>query len=102
MTPKSLLSILLIVVLWAPVAVAKKTASDNELHDIILRKLADDQVVKGGNLDVEVKAGVATVSGSVEFDVQKSRAEKLIKKVGGVKSVVNQITVRHPGMKAPN
>ena len=46
-----------------------------------------------------MKTGVHTIKGQVEYDVQKSRAEKLVKKVAGVKSVVNQITVRRPGAK---
>lgn len=99
MTPKLLLSVLLVLTLALPAVAAKKDVSDNAVHDAVMRKLADDQVVKGGGLTVDVKSGVVTMTGSVEFDLQKSRAEKLVKKVAGVKSVVNQITVRRPGVK---
>ena len=100
MNPKLLLPLLLILVLALPVMAAKKDVSDNAIHDAVMRKLADDQVVKTAP-EVDVKAGVVTLSGSVEYDIQKARAEKLTKKVAGVKSVVNQITVRRPGVKAP-
>jgi osmotically-inducible protein OsmY len=51
--------------------------------------------VKGGGLKITVKEGVVTISGKVESDAQKSRAEKLAKKVPGVKSVDNKIVVTH-------
>jgi hyperosmotically inducible periplasmic protein len=100
MNPKLLLSILLVLTLVLPAVAAKKNISDNAIHDSVMRKLADDQVVKTSP-DVDVKDGVVTLKGSVEYDIQKSRAEKLTKKVAGVKSVINQITVRRPGVKAP-
>src|ERR1051325_9998948 len=90
-------SFLLIFALVFPVLAASKQVDDNVLYDTVRRKLANDQLVKGGNLDVDVKSGVVTIKGSVEYDNQKARAEKIVKKVGGVKSVVNQITVRRPG-----
>jgi osmotically-inducible protein OsmY len=90
-------SFLLIFALVFPLAAASKQVDDNVLYDTVKRKLANDQLVKGGALDVEVKSGVVTIKGSVEYDNQKARAEKIVKKVAGVKSVVNQITVRRPG-----
>ena len=100
MNPKRFLPLLLALALLLPAVAAKKDLSDNAIHDAVMRKLADDQVVKTAP-DVDVKAGVVTLTGSVEYDIQKARAEKLTKKVSGVKSVVNQITVRRPGVKAP-
>jgi osmotically-inducible protein OsmY len=94
---RTTLSFLLIFALVFPVLAASKQVDDNVLYDTVKRKLANDQLVKGGNLDVEVKSGVVTIKGSVEYDNQKARAEKLTKKTAGVKSVVNQITVRRPG-----
>ncbi len=74
---------------WA----AKKAVTDDQLYDLVRRKLADDQVVKGGALDVDVKDGVVTLKGKVETNEQKAKAEKLAKKVGGVKQVDNQLVV---------
>ena len=97
MTLRTIASFLLIFALVFPLVAASKQVDDNVLYDTVKRKLANDQLVKGGALQVEVKAGVVTIKGSVEFDNQKARAEKIVKKVGGVKSVINQITVRRPG-----
>jgi hyperosmotically inducible periplasmic protein len=94
---RTTLAFLLIFALVFPVLAASKQVDDNVLYDTVRRKLANDQVVKGGNLDVDVKSGVVTIKGSVEYDNQKARAEKIVKKVSGVKSVINQITVRRPG-----
>ena len=94
---RTTLSFLLILALVSPVLAASKQVDDNVLYDTVKRKLANDQLVKGGNLDVDVKSGVVTIKGAVEYDNQKARAEKLTKKIAGVKSVVNQITVRRPG-----
>jgi osmotically-inducible protein OsmY len=94
---RTTLSFLLVFALVFPVLAASKQVDDNVLYDTVRRKLANDQLVKGGNLDVDVKSGVVTIKGSVEYDNQKARAEKIVKKVSGVRSVVNQITVRRPG-----
>lgn len=75
-------------------AAAGKPVSDDTIHDLVRRRLASDPVVKGGALEVDVKEGVVTLRGPVELEKQKVKAEKLAKKVSGVKSVVNQLTVR--------
>ena len=72
---------------------ADKHVSDDSIYDYVKRKLANDQVVKGGALEIDVKEGVVTLRGTVETDQQKQKAERLAKKVKGVKSVVNEIKV---------
>ncbi len=74
---------------------ADKQVSDDLIYDNVKRKLAIDPVVKGGALDIEVKQGVVTLKGKVEYEKQKLKAEKLTKKIGGVKSVVNELQVKH-------
>ena len=66
---------------------------DGEISTKVQLKLAEDLVVKGGGLGIDVKDGVVTLSGKVENPNQKTKAEKLTKKVPGVKSVVNNIVV---------
>lgn len=75
---------------------ANKPVTDDFLVDTIRQKLAADQVVKGGAIEVIVKDGAVTLKGSVEEDKQKNKAEKIAKKVSGVKSVANQLTIAHP------
>jgi hyperosmotically inducible periplasmic protein len=76
-------------------ASTKPPMTDNTIGDKVMLKLAQDQVVKGGGLKIDVKDGAVTITGKVESDTQKSRAEKLAKKVPGVKSVDNKIVVTH-------
>lgn len=77
----------------------QKDTSDDGIYDTVRRRLASDPTVKGGGLEVDVKQGVVTLRGSVELDKQKVRAEKLTRKVPGVKQVVNELQVRRPGAK---
>jgi len=64
------------------------------ITDNVSIKLATDQIVKGGALQVNVKDGVVTLSGQVEEQRQIDRATVLTKKVKGVKEVINHITLR--------
>lgn len=73
----------------------KTPVSDDSLADKVKLKLAQDTVVKGGGLTIDVKNGVVTLSGKVENSNQKAKAEKLTKKIAGVKGVNNQIVVTH-------
>lgn len=92
---RALLAIPLFVATLAPVVAAKdnKPMSDDFVSDSVRRKLASDAIVKGGALDVQVKDGIVTLTGKVELEKQKQKAEKLVKKVNGVKGVVNQIQI---------
>lgn len=72
--------------------------NDDTITDQVRIKLADDPVVKGGALTVTVKQGVVTLSGAVDMEQQKAKAEKVAHKVKGVKQVVNNIEIKaHPG-----
>lgn len=71
----------------------KAPISDDTLFDMVRLKLASDPDVRGGAFDVQVKDGVVTIKGKVDKESQKQRAEKLAKKVKGVKGVVNQLLV---------
>jgi hyperosmotically inducible protein len=87
--------LLLAVVLFQTVATAQKAAiTDDTITDQVRLKLTSDYDVKGGALGVEVKDGVVTISGSVELPKQREKAEKLTRKVKGVKNVVNKIEVK--------
>jgi hyperosmotically inducible protein len=68
--------------------------NDDTIVDHVRIKLADDPIVKGGALSVECKRGVVTLTGAVETEKAKDRAERLAKKVKGVKQVVNNITIK--------
>jgi hyperosmotically inducible protein len=75
-------------------ALAQQKKSDDLIHDEVRRKLANDPDVKGGAFEVEVKDGNVSVSGTVDKEKNKEKAEKLIKKVKGVTGVQNNIVVK--------
>src|SRR6266571_508936 len=68
--------------------------TDDTINDAVRVKLAGDQLVGVLALQVAVKDGVVTLSGSVDQKSLASRAEKVAKKVKGVKSVVNKIELK--------
>ena len=91
-----LLPIVLFLTLIATALGASKPVTDDFLVDTIRQKLAADQIVKGGAIEVVVKDGAVTLKGTVEEPAQKNKAEKIAKKVSGVKSVVNELKIAHP------
>ena len=92
---RPLQTVVLFLTLLVP-AFAAKPVSDDYLTDEIRSKLATDQVVKGGAIDVEVHDGAVVLRGKVEEEKQKDKAEKVTKKVNGVKSVKNEIVLSRP------
>jgi osmotically-inducible protein OsmY len=81
----------------APMVARQKAATqDDRISDQVRKKLATDPDVKGGALDVSVKDGAVTIRGRVDTDKGKKKAEKLAKKVKGVKSVDNELAVGPP------
>ena len=81
-------------ILLSPLALAQKAPiTDDTIYDQVRLKLASDPDVRGGAFEVEVKNGVVTLKGRVDKESFKQRAEKLAKKIKGVKSVVNQLLV---------
>ena len=72
---------------------AQKKVSDDIIVDQVRVKLADDADVGGQQIDVDAHQGAVTLKGKVRSDKQKSKAEKLAKKVKGVTSVINQLVI---------
>ncbi len=71
----------------------QKPVSDGLLHDQVRIRLTADIDVKGASLAIDVRNGVVTLRGKVETDKARQKAEKLAKKVKGVKQVVNELKV---------
>ncbi len=68
--------------------------ADAAIATAVKAKLAADPDVSSLNVDVDVEDGVVTLSGVVRSDYAKTHAEELAEKVGGVRSVNNEIQVR--------
>ena len=68
--------------------------TDDTISDAVRVKLAGDQLVGVLNFQVTVKQGVVTLGGTVDQKSLSSRAEKVAKKVKGVKQVINNIEIK--------
>lgn len=87
----SLLFVLALVV--APVFAQKGPVTDDTITDQVMVKLANDAELGGIKFDVTVHEGAVTLKGKVRTDKQKTKAEKVTKKVKGVTSVVNNLVI---------
>src|SRR5689334_8249168 len=88
-------ALILAVLLVAGVCFAeKKHLSDDSISDYVRLRLSADPDVKGGALDATCKAGVVTITGTVDTMRQKEKATRLAKKVNGEKQVVNNLVVK--------
>jgi osmotically-inducible protein OsmY len=92
--PMRYFTLLLVLAFLLGAVVAFAQVSDDTIYDAVIRKLANDPDVKGGGFKVEVKAGVVTIEGVVEKEQFKQKAERLAKKVKGVKGVDNKLVVK--------
>jgi osmotically-inducible protein OsmY len=81
-----------------PAFSGQKAASsdDDRITDQVRMRLAGDADVKGGALEVTVTNGEVMIKGRVDTEKGKSKATKLAKKVKGVKSVDNELSVGPP------
>ena len=68
-------------------------SKDDLIYDQVRQKLSTDREVGGNAIDVKVENGHVTLTGSVRSERQKSRAEKVAKKVKGVEKVENKLVI---------
>ena len=95
--PSPCLALIVCLLLAASVpgpAPAQDENPDDLLYDRVIRKIVNDRQLKTNALKVAVEDGVVTVAGTVESEKLRLRVGKVVKKVKGVKKVVNQVRVR--------
>lgn len=68
--------------------------TDEEIAAAAVRAIDSDALLDSKNLHVTVSKGWVTVSGEVEWNFQKEDAERLLRRLWGVKGVTNLITVK--------
>jgi hyperosmotically inducible protein len=85
------LFIVVLLAVW--LAAAANPPSDDEIYDKVRITLANDKDVKGGAIEVKVTQGVVELSGTVRLEKQRTKAEKVAKKVKGVQKVINNLKV---------
>lgn len=95
---KTIALALVLVLLGVTFAAAQQAHTDDEIYDLVRRRLAGDPDVKGGAFDIAVVNGVVTLKGAVRSEKAKKKAEKLVKKIKGVKGVDNQLVIKPAGL----
>ncbi|AOF20348.1 molecular chaperone OsmY [Yersinia enterocolitica] len=70
-------------------------AGDAATTSSIKAKLLADDIVPSRKIKVETTDGVVQLSGNVENKAQAERAESIAKAVNGVKSVKNDLSIKH-------
>ncbi|HUJ57996.1 MAG TPA: BON domain-containing protein [Kofleriaceae bacterium] len=71
------------------------TRSDERVRELVCEALTDDDRIDATHVDVAVKAGEVTLSGSVDERFMKRLAEDCALSVPGVHDVQNQIRIGH-------
>lgn len=71
--------------------------TDSELQQDVIRELRWEPSIDAAHIGVEVKDSVVTLSGHVESFNEKWNAERVAKRVAGVKVLAVEIDVKLPG-----
>jgi len=83
------------------VGACKSGPDDAALTQSVKAKIQAAANLAGAKIEVAVKEGVVTLTGTVDNDAAKAAAETVAKGVDGVKSVTNNITVKPPAPPPP-
>jgi osmotically-inducible protein OsmY len=70
-----------------------KKVADDEIAARALRILDWDQLVPAKRISVKVEHGIVTLNGEVDWHFQRTEAEYDMRKLSGVRSVINNIVV---------
>jgi osmotically-inducible protein OsmY len=70
--------------------------TDEDIAEAAVRALEWDAFLPPGKVKATVSKGWVTLEGSVEWQYQREEAERVIRRISGVKGITNLITVR-PG-----
>ena len=69
------------------------TKSDSDIRQAVLDELEWEPSIQSANLKVEVKHGVATLTGDVKSYFERWIAENVVRRVSGVKGLNNEVQV---------
>lgn len=78
-----------------------KKTDDDEIAERAVRMLNWDVLIPADRITVKVERGYVTLGGEVEWHYQRAEAEADIRKLSGVKAVINDIRVR-PTIRSEN
>ncbi len=72
--------------------------TDTQLQHDVMAELEWEPSVNASHIGVTAKDGVVTLTGSMDAYADKMMAERVVKRVYGVKAVANDIDVKIPGI----
>jgi osmotically-inducible protein OsmY len=72
------------------------TRGDERIREDVCDRLTDDARIDASDIDVQVKNGEVTLSGSVRSRDEKRFSEDLVERISGVRDVSNQLKVKAP------
>lgn len=72
---------------------------DQNTHGSIKTKLAADRIKNLTWVGVDVQNGIVTLTGNVDSDIQKQRAENIARNTPGVRGVINALLVTPGGVE---
>lgn len=72
---------------------ADKKLADDEIAARVVKLLQWDAAIPSDRISVKVEHGIVTLSGAVDWHYQRAEAEYDVRKLSGVRAVVNDITV---------
>ena len=73
-----------------------KKRADDEIAERAVRILHWDELVPDERIAIKVENGMVTLTGTVDWQHQKSEAEYDVRKLSGVVAVINQLHVKSP------
>jgi osmotically-inducible protein OsmY len=79
-----------------------KVVSDSKLQHDVLAEMEWEPSIDAAQIGVTAKDGVVTLTGSVSSYAHKMAAERVTKRIYGVKAVANDIEVKLPGRAERN
>ena len=71
--------------------------SDERLKEDISERLSDDPDIDAGEITVDVRSGIVTLSGAVNARWEKHHVENLVDRCSGVKDIENRLSVNKSG-----
>jgi len=70
--------------------------TDSQLQQDVMAELKYEPLLRQAAIGVSAKDGVITLTGTVDGFAKKSEAEDAVKRVAGVKAVVEKIEIKYP------
>lgn len=87
------IGIVLLVGILAIGAACTKAPDDGQLTTQIQSRIDQDSGLQGKAITVQTSGGVATLSGTVENDAQRTAAARYASEISGIKQVVNNLQI---------